>query len=129
MTMQLAPSIRTYSLYDIQDRIDYFEKKTSFDEETLENLLLNTFHQTYLRAESYGSALVPHDDERQAFATLLAVVDRQTRSRVFAEPSADDGHHRHDHFLRRTNATNDVRNGQRRRRKHLFLSGRNNSTR
>ena len=54
---------RTYSLYDIQDRIDYFEKKKSFDDssssssETLENVLVNTFHQTYLRQESYGSAL------------------------------------------------------------------------
>ena len=53
---QATPAIRTYSLYDIQDRIDYFEKKTSIDE-TFETLLLNTFHQTYLRAESYGSAL------------------------------------------------------------------------
>ena len=26
------PIIRTYSLYDVQDRIDYFEKKKSFDE-------------------------------------------------------------------------------------------------
>ena len=26
------PMIRTYSLYDVQDRIDYFEKKKAFDE-------------------------------------------------------------------------------------------------
>ena len=61
-------TIRTYSLYDIQDRIDYFEKKTSIDEgqvestlsssnETLENVLVNSLHQTCLHQESYGSAL------------------------------------------------------------------------
>ena len=95
------PIIRTYSSYDVQDRIDYFEKKKQFEnqcqengknneaklnfqkkpsnisslsfqvlahslssssstttnDETLQTVLANTLQQTFLRNESYGSAL------------------------------------------------------------------------
>ncbi|CAF4368451.1 unnamed protein product, partial [Rotaria magnacalcarata] len=69
-------TIRTYSLYDVQDRIDYFEKKKLTDDhennskektvshpslatssETLQSVIANTLQQTFFNHESYGSAL------------------------------------------------------------------------
>ena len=35
LLLEQQPTIRTYSLYDVQERIDYFEKKKFFDD--LEN--------------------------------------------------------------------------------------------
>lgn len=81
------PAVRTHSLYDVQERIDYFESKTLPDDhekgthssadtpslspivavvsnpsstssaETLQSVIANTLQQTFCKAESYGSAL------------------------------------------------------------------------
>lgn len=59
---QQPPPIQTYSLHDIQDRINYFEKKKSLENEqptidTLQSVIANTLQQTIFKTESYGSAL------------------------------------------------------------------------
>ncbi|UJR23180.1 hypothetical protein I4U23_026199 [Adineta vaga] len=67
------PIIRTHSLYDVQERIDYFENKNHIDDnenktqekvlsnpssaETLQSVIANTLQQTFIKGESYGSAL------------------------------------------------------------------------
>ncbi|CAF4373402.1 unnamed protein product [Rotaria sp. Silwood2] len=78
LLIEQQPTIRTYSLYDIQERINYFEKKKiitddiekiskekilsnpsllSTSAETLQSVIANTLQQTFFSHESYGSAL------------------------------------------------------------------------
>jgi hypothetical protein len=70
LLLEQQPTIRTYSLYDVQDRIKYFEKKKLLDDEiennlkekasstdTLQSVIANTLQQTFFKTESYGSAL------------------------------------------------------------------------
>ncbi|CAF3473427.1 unnamed protein product [Rotaria sp. Silwood1] len=78
LLIEQQPTIRTYSLYDIQERINYFEKKktitddieniskdkilsnpslSSTSAETLQSVIANTLQQTFFNHESYGSAL------------------------------------------------------------------------
>jgi hypothetical protein len=70
LLLEQQPTIRTYSLYDVQDRIKYFEKKKLLDDEiennlkekasstdTLQSVIANTLQQTFFKNESYGSAL------------------------------------------------------------------------
>ncbi|CAF2073273.1 unnamed protein product [Rotaria magnacalcarata] len=76
LLLEQPQTIRTYSLYDVQDRIDYFEKKKLTDDhennskektvshpslatssETLQSVIANTLQQTFFNHESYGSAL------------------------------------------------------------------------
>ena len=78
LLLEQQPIIRTYSLHDVQERINYFEKKTLLDDkgkfsvhsnpssssspssssgDTLQSVIANTLQQTYLKTESYGSAL------------------------------------------------------------------------
>ncbi|CAF1672758.1 unnamed protein product [Adineta ricciae] len=67
------PTVRTHSLHDVQERIDYFENKNHLDDaekkaqdkvllnsssaETLQSVIANTLQQTFSKGESYGSAL------------------------------------------------------------------------
>jgi len=66
LLIEQQPTIRTYSLYDVQERINYFEKKKILDDEkdkisstndTLQSVIANTLQQTFFKTESYGSAL------------------------------------------------------------------------
>ncbi|CAF1451694.1 unnamed protein product [Adineta steineri] len=70
------PTVRTHSLHDVQERIDYFENKKLIDDnehklqekvlsnpsstssaETLQSVIANTLQQTFFNGESYGSAV------------------------------------------------------------------------
>ena len=71
LLIEQQPIIRTYSLYDVQERIDYFEKKKILDEE-IENKGKNHIRKAYLHYSKFSRQVLVNSSS--SGDTLQAVI-------------------------------------------------------